>query len=376
MKIAQIEVFQVDLPYAQGTYQLSGGREYTSFDATIVRVLTDCGIEGWGESTPFGSNYVAAHALGVRAGLAEIAPLVIGSDPMALDRLNDQMDLALAGHLHVKTPIDVACWDIFGKATGRPVCDLLGGRIAGPVAMISSISGGSPEEMRANVATHRAKGFLGHSIKVGASQEQGGPDLDAARIAASLADQQPNEWFLVDANGGLTPEHAMRMLALLPTGLDFVLEAPCATWRETASIRKRCNVPILLDELLLDMPDLIQMIAGDFGDGAGIKISKQGGLMRSRRMRDLCSAAGLVTSIQDTVGSEIAFAAVLHLAQSTPRNILRCALDTRSMISRGTASFEAPIINGGASAPDKPGLGVVPDRQRLGPPIAVYGQTE
>ncbi len=70
--IKRIDVFKVDLRYEGGIYHLSGGREYSLFDATIVRVTTQDGIEGWGESTPWGSNYVASHALGVRSGIAEI----------------------------------------------------------------------------------------------------------------------------------------------------------------------------------------------------------------------------------------------------------------------------------------------------------------
>ena len=85
MKIERIDVFQVDLPYRHGVYRLSGGRTYESFDATIVRIITDTGIDGWGESTPFGSTYVAAHALGVRAGIAEIAPTLMGLDPRRVD---------------------------------------------------------------------------------------------------------------------------------------------------------------------------------------------------------------------------------------------------------------------------------------------------
>ena len=81
MKISQIELYQVDLPYSGGVYLLSGGREYTSFEPSIVRIVTDDGTDGWGESTPFGSSYIAAHALGTRAGIAEIAPHLLGRDP-------------------------------------------------------------------------------------------------------------------------------------------------------------------------------------------------------------------------------------------------------------------------------------------------------
>ena len=203
MKISQIDLFQVDLPYSGGVYKLSGGRSYTSFDASIVRITTDDGTQGWGESTPFGSTYIASHALGTRAGIAEIAPHLLGLDPRQVDRINDAMDDALVGHNHAKTALDVACWDIFGKSVGLPVCELLGGFTGVPLPTISSIYAGEPEEMRRRVADHRAQGYRGHSIKIGALDSEGGPALDAERIAACLADRRHGEFFLVDANGGL-----------------------------------------------------------------------------------------------------------------------------------------------------------------------------
>jgi L-alanine-DL-glutamate epimerase-like enolase superfamily enzyme len=225
LKIARTDIFKADLPYSGGVYHFSGGREYWGFDATFVRITTDTGIQGWGESTPFGSTYIAAHALGVRAGIAEIAPWLIGLDPKRVDRINETTDATLVGHEHAKTPLDIACWDIFGKSVGMPVCELLGGRMDVGLPVISSIYMDKPEDMRRCVAEHRAREYIGHSIKVG-----GDPGEDARRITASLADKQPGEFFLVDANCGMTVESALRMLRLLPSGLDFVLEAPCATW--------------------------------------------------------------------------------------------------------------------------------------------------
>ncbi len=372
MKISRIEVYQVDLPVQGRVYRLSGGREYLSYDATIVCITTDCGMTGWGESTPFGATYVAAHASGTRAGIALLAPALLGMDPRQHDRLWDRMRDTLKGHRDARCALDVACWDIAAKSADRPLCDMLGGRIPGPVPVISSIGGDTPDAMRAKVADHRAQGFIGHSIKIGATEAQGGPALDAERIRACLADRQAGEWFLADANNGLSPEHALRMLALLPPGLDFVLEAPCATWRETQSLRARCHAPILLDELIQTEADLLQAIANDICDGVGLKVSKQGGITPMIRQRSIATAAGMVMSVQDTVGSEIAFAALLHIAQSTPRAMLRCALDTRAMVTCSTANFEAPVQNGGAEAPYLPGLGVTPDLASLGPPVAVF----
>ncbi len=371
MKITRIDVHQVDLRYP-GTYRLSGGRVYESFDATIVRVTTDTGLTGWGESTPFGPDYIAAHGLGVRAGIEEVAPAVLGLDPLSHDRLNDVMDAALKDHAHAKTPIDVACWDIAGKAAGRPVCDLLGGRTQRPVPVISSISGGDPGAMRAAVARHRAEGFMAHSLKIGAAESDGGPALDAERITACLADRQPGEWFQADANGGMTAEHALRLVALLPPTTDIVFEAPCATMAETLRLRPRCPFPIMLDELAQTDADIIDAIRQDACDGIGLKVSKQGGLTAMRRQRDICRAAGLVASVQDTWGSIISFAAVLHMAQATPRQMQRAALDVRPLVGVKTAAFDAPVRDGGVTAPDGSGLGVTPDPDVLGEPVAVF----
>jgi len=372
MKIAAIDVFQRDLSYSGGCYTLSGGRTYQSFDATFVRIRTQCGLEGFGESTPFGASYIAAHGPGARAGIAEIAPQLIGSDPRQVDRINDRMDMALVGHHHAKTALDVACWDLFGKSVGLPVCDLLGGDTGYAMPIISSIYAGDPEDMRRRVAEHRAMGYLSHSIKVGASEDEGGPVLDAERIKACLADRQTGEYFLVDANGGLTVESALRMIRQLPSDADVVLEAPCATLRECQSLRQRCNLTIIWDELAQHEADLSQLLAGDLADGIGLKISKNGGLTRGRRQRDICIAAGLTLSVQETTGSDIAFAAIVQLGQSVPPKWLRSVLASHHMVTTSTVLQPLEIIQGRVRAPRLPGLGIEADLAVLGEPVASY----
>ena len=368
MKIERIDVYQIDLPYSGGVYRLSGNREYRSFDATMVCLTADTGVEGWGESTPFGSTYIAAHARGVRAGIAEMAPHLIGMDPRRVDRVNDAMDTALAGHLHAKAPIDVACWDLFGKSVELPVCELLGGRTDRRLPLISSIHAGAPEDMRRRVADNRDRGFRGHSVKIGAD-----PTTNAARIAAALADRRPGEFFIVDANGGMTVEAALRMLRLLPPGLDFVLEAPCESWRECVSLRRRTDVPIYWDELAASEAELMRIISEDAADGIGLKVTKSGGLTRARRQRDMCIAAGYALSVQDTTGSDIAFAAIVHLAQTVPQKWLRCALDCRSITDTKTARGDYALQEGTVAAPREPGLGITPLKEVLGAPVATYG---
>ena len=128
MRIRRIFAHRVELPLHEGRYSWSGGKSVSVFDSTIVGVETDTGIIGHGEVCPLGPFYLPAYADGVRAGLRELGPHLIGVDPRELDALNERMDAALKGHPFVKSGIDIACWDILGQTTGLPVCTLLGGR--------------------------------------------------------------------------------------------------------------------------------------------------------------------------------------------------------------------------------------------------------
>ena len=121
MKIRRISVYQIDLPLKE-SYSLSGGRLVTDrLDSTFVRIDTDCGLEGWGEGCPWGHAYLPAHGQGLRASLDVLAPSLLGRDPRALETINRVMDARLPGHLYAKSPIDMACWDLVGKATGEPL---------------------------------------------------------------------------------------------------------------------------------------------------------------------------------------------------------------------------------------------------------------
>ncbi len=92
MKIRNIRAYQVDLPLHEGSYNWSGGKSVQVFDSTIVRVETDDGLVGWGEVCPLGPAYLPSYAEGVRAGLATLAPDLIGLDPVQTTVLNRRMD--------------------------------------------------------------------------------------------------------------------------------------------------------------------------------------------------------------------------------------------------------------------------------------------
>src|ERR1051326_875861 len=177
MRIQRISAYRVELPLHEGSYKWSGGKAVTVFDSTVVRVDTDAGITGFGEVCPLGPFYLPAYAAGVRAGIAELGPHLLGEDPTELGRLNRHMDAALKGHPYVKSGIDMACWDILGQAAGRPLCTLLGGRYGDDFVLYRAISQQSPEEMAGKVVAYRAEGYRRFQLKVG-----GDPDVDIQRI--------------------------------------------------------------------------------------------------------------------------------------------------------------------------------------------------
>src|SRR5271154_2989040 len=197
MKIRRISAFPVALPLVEGSYQWSGGKSVAVFDSTLVRVETDTGAIGFGEVCPLGPAYLPAYAEGVRAGIAELAPHLIGEDPLELERLNRKMDAALKGHPYVKSGIDIACWDLLGQAAQLPVASLLGGRYGEDFVLYRAISQESPDAMAAKVAGYRAQGYRRFQLKVG-----GDPDVDVARIRAVRSVLEPTDALVADANTG------------------------------------------------------------------------------------------------------------------------------------------------------------------------------
>src|SRR3954469_13657943 len=183
MKIKRIRAYRVDLPLHEGSYKWSGGKAVTVFDSTVVRVETDEGVTGHGEVCPLGPFYLPAYANGVRAGVAELGPHLLGENPLELLKLNRRMDAALKGHAYVKSAIDMACWDILGKAAGQPVCTLLGGRYGEDFGLYRAISQETPDAMARRVAEYRAQGYQRFQLKVG-----GDPEVDIARIHAVAAE--------------------------------------------------------------------------------------------------------------------------------------------------------------------------------------------
>src|SRR6185503_3071559 len=365
MKIRRIFAHRVELPLHEGSYKWSGGKSVTVFDSTIVGVETDTGLTGYGEVCPLGPFYLPAYAEGVRAGLRELGPHLLGEDPRQLGRLNRKMDAALKGHPYVKSGIDIACWDILGQAAGLPVCELLGGRYGDDVHLYRAISQDTPDAMAARVAGYRADGYRRFQLKVG-----GDPDVDIARIHTVAEVLETGDRLIADANTGWTQHEAMRV-AKAVRDVDVYIEQPCLTYEECLSVRRHIDHPFVLDENIDSLDVLLRARADMAMDVVNLKISKLGGLTRTAQARDLCVSMGIAMTIEDSWGGDIAPAAIAHLAHSTPTELLFTTTDFNSYVTVATADGAPRRVNGRMAASTDPGLGIAPRLDVLGAPVVV-----
>jgi L-alanine-DL-glutamate epimerase-like enolase superfamily enzyme len=362
MKITAIRAWQIDLPLVEGRYSWSNGNYVEVFDSTVVAVETDAGITGYAECCPLGSAYLPSYALGVRSGLMEIAPKLIGLDPTNLGELNRHMDSVLRGHPYIKAPIDIACWDILGKLTGLPVYTLLGGAAQEKVALYRAISQQDAATMASKIAGYRAEGYAKFQLKVG-----GNADDDIARIRACREILKPTDILVADANTGWTQHEAARVVAAVKD-VDVYIEQPCTSYDECLSVRRRTALPFVLDEIIGDVEGLLRALADDAMDVINLKISKVGGLTKAKLIRDLCVQRRIPMTIEDTWGGDIVTATIAHLARSTPEEFCFSATDFNSYVTRGLATGAPKREAGFMTAPDRPGLGFEPLLAEYGKP--------
>jgi cis-L-3-hydroxyproline dehydratase len=367
MKISRIRAFTVDLPLCEGSYKWSGGKAVTVFDSTVIEVETDEGVIGYGEVCPLGPFYLPAYANGVRAGIAELGPHLLGEDPCQLLKLNRRMDAALKGHPYVKSGIDMACWDILGKVVGQPVCILLGGRYGDDFGLYRAISQESPEAMANRVAGYRAEGYKRFQLKVG-----GDPAVDIDRIHAVAEKLQAGDRLIADANTGWLMHDAMRVVRAV-RDVDVYIEQPCSSYEECLSIRRHTDHPFVLDEVIDGIAVLLRGHADLAMDVVNIKISKFGGLTKAKQARDLCVELGVAMTLEDSWGGDVVTAAIAHLAHSTPPEFLFTATDFNSYVTVSIAEGAPRRVNGRMAAPSAPGLGVTPRMDVLLKPVIEVG---
>ncbi|MEM6305702.1 MAG: enolase C-terminal domain-like protein [Pseudomonadota bacterium] len=366
MKITRIRLYKTALPYVGGNYSWGAGNAITTAQASVVVIDTDAGLQGCGEFTPCGENYMVAHSEGVEALARLVAPLLLGEDPRQVAAIERLMDAIVQGHGYAKAPFDAACWDILGQATAQPVWMLLGGKLTDGAPMYRVAPQKSVAETRAEMAAHRAAGYRQFQIKVGADWRE---DIDRIQVGVDLL--EPGEKAMADANQGWRVDNAIRV-AQATKGLDYILEQPCRTYEECQQVRRVAQQPMKLDECVTGLAAAQRIVADRGAEICCLKISNLGGLSKARRVRDYLVENRLPVVAEDTWGGEITTAAVAHFAVSTPPEYLINATDLMNYNTRSTGVGGAWTEGGKLFAPDAPGLGVAPDFDSLGPPVAEY----
>jgi cis-L-3-hydroxyproline dehydratase len=365
--IERVDVFGYDLTYVHGRYVMSSGRVIDRLESTVVRVTTRDGVIGFGEACPLGPSYLEGFSGGARAALRELGPAVLGADVTEPAEITRRMDAALRGHLYAKSAIDVACWDAFGRSVGRSVGSLLGGKARTDLPIYVAVPLGEPDDMAAFVTRERARGIRVFQAKIGDTAAR-----DAERIEAIAAVLGPGDTILADANGGWSRQEAIRFARAVEGTRNVILEQPCATFESCLAVRHLTSLPMVLDEVIVDLDDLVRGIAAEAMDHVNLKIGRVGGLTRARLMRDVAVELGFRLTIEDTWGGDIVAAAVAQLAAGVPGDALCAVSFMNDWTNEHVAGHQPRSAGETGPVPEGPGLGIEVDVDALGAPIATF----
>jgi L-alanine-DL-glutamate epimerase-like enolase superfamily enzyme len=323
-------------------------------DYTIVFVETDAGITGLGEVD---SVFKRRGAL-LRHDLEKaLVPAVIGEDPFRISWLVKKMDDVLDGVEEAKAGIEMALWDIVGKALSTPVYNLLGGKVRDRIPLSYSIPFGAPDDM-AGLALERVK--WGHrTIKVKVGSEDSARDIAAVKSIRKAIG--PDVKLRVDGNmGWQTAKQAIQVIrAMEDSNLELVEQPlPAYDLDGMAEVRRSIGVPLMADESIRNPRSVMQVIRRGAADIGNVYVTEAGGILNASKIFAMCEAAGMPCMIGSMPEFGIGTAAQIHLGVAM--NNLGPDSDTCGVLYHQEDLLVKPlrIENGFAYPPDGPGLGV------------------
>lgn len=367
MKITEIHIYGLDLPVQDGPYTMANA-EVWSLDTTLVKLVADNGLVGWGETCPVGPTYQPHHARGARAALAEMAQGLIGANPLTPVQLRRTMDGLINGHLYAKAAIDIAAYDLMGKHYGVRVADLLGGAVTTSIPSYYATGVGAPDDI-ARLADEKVKqGYPRLQIKIGGRPVE--IDIETVRKVWERVGRQVR--LAVDGNRGLTTADALRLSRECPD-IPFILEQPCNSIDEIASIRAQLSHGVYIDENGSDLATIIRLAGQGLCDGFGMKVTRIGGLSAMATFRDICEARSMPHTCDDAWGGDIIAAACTHIGATVRPNLCEGVWLAAPYIEGHYDPEQGiEIENGHIALPTGPGLGITPDESQFGAPVAVY----
>ncbi|MTI09741.1 mandelate racemase/muconate lactonizing enzyme family protein [Curvivirga aplysinae] len=368
MKIKEIHLYQHDLPVKNGPYTMANA-EVWSLQTTLVKVIAENGIVGWGETCPVGPTYAESHSKGALAALSEMGQGLIGADILPLS-IHRQMAGLLNGHNYAKTAIDIAVYDALGKNHKISVSDLLGGAVTNNVPSYYASGIGAPDDI-ARLAKEKLKeGYPRLQVKLGGRPVE--LDIETLRKVWEVV-QGTGMRLAADGNRGWLGRDVLR-LSRECQDIPFIFEQPCNTVEELQRIRPLINHPVYMDENSVNLNTVISAAGSNLVDGFGMKVTRIGGLQQMAAFRDICEARALPHTCDDSWGGDIIAAACTHIG-STINPKLSEGVWLAAPYIEGNYDSEngIQIIDGHIRKPTGFGLGIEPDESLFGAPVASFG---
>ena len=365
MKITNIECIPIRVPIRPEVAIRGKGGSHSVSPFLLVRVHTDEGIYGLGEvsCTPRWSGedqVTAAHFI-----RTILEPTISGHDPRDVERLTARMRAALAGHAFTKAALEMALWDILGKATGLPVYRLLGGPVRDFIPGKWSISGVEPERAAGIARWAMEQGFSTMKVKVGID-----PAQDVARVRAVREVIGRGVRLGVDANGAWAPALAVQMIRRLAEfGIYFAEQpVPPGDFELLAEVRRQVDVPVMADESVYSPQDALALVKSRAADAISIYVGKAAGIGPARKIAAIAETAMLGCTIGSNLELGVGAAAMIHLGLATPGitpDEFPCDIIGPLYYTDEILTEPLPLAGGKAMPLDRPGLGVELDETKI-----------
>lgn len=364
MKITRIEPIPVCVPLKKGMTAKTAHGEHATSPYVIVKVHTDAGLVGLGEATISGLWSGETQA-GTVAVIAEyLAPQLIGKDPRDITACRRAMDFIIKLNPFTKAAVEMALWDIAGKAAGLPVYQLIGGKVRDQVRIKLVVWARDVPGSRAMAEQHLKLGVTCVKVKTGLD-----PETDIARVRA-VREVAGNVPLTIDSNCGWTIQQAKYCLRRLGDVNLLLAEQPIPAGDPAAlaEVRRESPAPIMADESVFTLQDAWLLTTHRAADIFSIYPGKHGGIAATAEIVAVAKAAGLRCTIGSNLELGIGTAAMLHVAAAFPE------VDTDSFPADTIGPFyhDADLITQPldlgpphAKVPDGPGLGVELDEDQL-----------
>lgn len=379
MQITGCEVFLVALP-SRREHTWASKMETPIGHHAIVRLDTDEGLSGWGEAPAIatwggahGRHYGETPETVKHLVEAYLVPAVRGVDPAEIAVVHTRMDKVVKGNPYAKAAVDIACFDLAGKAQGVPVSTLLGGRLRDGIELTHSLGIMDVDRCVAEAEQAVTEGARTIKCKTGLDPER---DVDLVRrLREALGD---GVRIRVDGNEGYaTVAEAVETTKRQEEYGIFLCEQPVAGAEALARVAERIDTPVMADESAWTALDILELHELRAAECFSCYVTKPGGLYRARQQAELAAALGVYHDIGGSIEMGIGNAANLHLGAAMPLATLPSVCPvTRPEGSAGSQIAGVYYLDdvvtepfrfedGKVMVPDGPGLGVEVDVEKL-----------